>query len=764
MHRLRMLAERAWGRLLGADPGLIRLRSAGRTTVALAVVLAVLALLAAVAGQPSSGVMVGALVAMAPALSPPDLDPRHRRFTTVLLVAVAATTLSAGALLAPHRLAGGLGLVLVSTMAFYVQRFGSRGTVLGTGALLAYFAALVVGPPPGQLPWLVTAVAVGAGTGHLVLGSVLLDRPDRVLPRTLAAFQVRVGAVVDAVDDAVRAGRADERLLGRLRTRSARLNETALTVHGQLTQHRDDTGRPLDVDVEQLLRVVFDAELAAERLGSSAERVAATVEEISPAVRARLHDALEAVGTELQTATNPVDLTAAGRRAAGVLDIDPGSPSTEDGDATEDVRRLALALHETAGAVVQLHLLAASPADRTGIGDGPVSAGEKETVDERPKNMERPAGEESPDTVPTRLGPSTRRAIQVGVATSLAIVAGNLLSATRWYWAFISALVIFLGTESSGQTLARGWQRLLGTVLGLAAGVVLATAVRGDTVASLVLVVAAFYLTLFFMQAGYAVSVFFSTVLLALVYGLLGEFSVDVLVDRFQETAVGATIGVLVALVVLPSSTAELARGAARDFTATLADLVGSAAGSPLGKESSPPLTEQTAELTRRLHRLRTVAAPMTSGVTGLGGRHGARRALEVLTNCSHYARTLAGISARPAPSHTRAAVQDDLDAAARHVQENIAALGDLIAGRTATVSPADDLLDRAEQALRARSPEEGGRRVDHDGAEEPGSRELIAIHTLRRLDAAVTGLARDLGAKEPAGRRRDAGSPEQHS
>ena len=111
VHRLRLLGERAWGTLLGADPGLVRLRSAGRTTLALAVVLAVLALLAGVTGQPTSGVLVGALVAMAPAMTPPDPDPHHRRTTTAALVVLAAAVaLAAGVLLAPHRLAADLGL------------------------------------------------------------------------------------------------------------------------------------------------------------------------------------------------------------------------------------------------------------------------------------------------------------------------------------------------------------------------------------------------------------------------------------------------------------------------------------------------------------------------------------------------------------------------------------------------------------------------------------------------------------------------------
>lgn len=84
------------------------------------------------------------------------------------------------------------------------------------------------------------------------------------------------------------------------------------------------------------------------------------------------------------------------------------------------------------------------------------------------------------------------------VATTLAIAAGILLSETRWYRAFLTALVVFFGARSTGQTLARGWQRLLGTVLGVVVGVLLATAVQGDFGVSLLLVVGGLFLSLYF--------------------------------------------------------------------------------------------------------------------------------------------------------------------------------------------------------------------------------------------------------------------------
>lgn len=70
--------------------------------------------------------------------------------------------------------------------------------------------------------------------------------------------------------------------------------------------------------------------------------------------------------------------------------------------------------------------------------------------------------------------------------------------------------------------------------------------------------------------------------MLALLYGLLGEFSVGLLVLRIEETAIGAAmtaigaaIGILVAVFVLPTSTrAEVADGI-EGFLGGLGELVG---------------------------------------------------------------------------------------------------------------------------------------------------------------------------------------------
>ena len=154
----------------------------------------------------------------------------------------------------------------------------------------------------------------------------------------------------------------------------------------------------------------------------------------------------------------------------------------------------------------------------------------------------------------------------MSVAASLAIVIGELVSPSHWYWAVIAAFVIFAGTNSWGETLTKGWQRLLGTVLGVPSGVLVATLVSGNTTASLVMIFVCLFCAFYFMKVTYSLMTFWITTMLALLYGLLGEFTFGVLLLRIEETAIGAVIGVSVAILVLPTNTRTTIRDDTRAF------------------------------------------------------------------------------------------------------------------------------------------------------------------------------------------------------
>ena len=101
-------------------------------------------------------------------------------------------------------------------------------------------------------------------------------------------------------------------------------------------------------------------------------------------------------------------------------------------------------------------------------------------------------------------------------------------------------------------------------MLGVPCGVLVATLFAGDKTASLVAIFVCLFCSFYFMTVTYSLMTFWITTMLALLYGLLGQFSFGVLMLRLEETAIGAVIGVTVAIVVLPTNTRTTIRNDTR--------------------------------------------------------------------------------------------------------------------------------------------------------------------------------------------------------
>lgn len=263
----------------------------------------------------------------------------------------------------------------------------------------------------------------------------------------------------------------------------------------------------------------------------------------------------------------------------------------------------------------------------------------------------------------------------------------------------IAAFVIFSGTTSWGETLTKGWQRLLGTILGVPAGVLIATVVAGNTLVSLILIFVCLFFGFYLMKVAYSLMIFWITTMLALLYGLLGQFSFDLLLLlRIEETAIGAVIGVTVALLVLPTHTGTSIRNDVRSFLTTLSELIEISVEALFGDTATSP-TEKARQLDRELQQFRVTAKPMTAGIAGIAGRGSVRRALQVLTACDHYARVLARCSELYAGGSPALAAA--VTSAAAQTRRNIDALTALPDDRQSTIIPATDLLDTAETLTR---------------------------------------------------------------
>ena len=121
------------------------------------------------------------------------------------------------------------------------------------------------------------------------------------------------------------------------------------------------------------------------------------------------------------------------------------------------------------------------------------------------------------------------------------------------------------------------------------------------------------------MTVTYSLMTFWITTMLALLYGLLGEFSFGVLLLRIEETAIGAVIGVAVAILVLPTNTRTAIRNDTRAFLTSLSALIESRRRACSVHEATASPTEQARELDRNLQQFRVTAKPLIAGVAGSG-------------------------------------------------------------------------------------------------------------------------------------------------
>ncbi len=328
------------------------------------------------------------------------------------------------------------------------------------------------------------------------------------------------------------------------------------------------------------------------------------------------------------------------------------------------------------------------------------------------------------------------------MGTTIAIVIGELLAPARWYWAVIAAFVVFANTNSRGDLLSRGWGRIVGTVGGVAAGMGLAALTAGHDVVSLILLFACVFLALYLVRISPGMLAFWITAVLALVYGLIGQFSVETLLLRIEETLVGVVASVLAAFLVLPKGTRVAFGEAAEEFVDTADEVLEGAVDTILGRASAPPL-ERARDMDTALATVRARARPLLVDTPRRRGRSSHRRALRVFVVVDHYARALArsaaDLGASPDPGWS-----PTLTPALQAVRANLDGLRDVVVrgtrrsdGGQVLVHSAEDLLDRAEAyAARGQDPQ---RRQDA----------LAVTRLLRRIDQAVVALAIDLGAAQ---------------
>ncbi|GGW13012.1 membrane protein [Streptomyces capoamus] len=729
-----------WDRLAASDPGLLRLTAGLRTVTAIALTLAVLAALRV----PVPQLVAGSMAAMVATFAIREKQRGPQAVTLALGLPVALASVTLGTLLSRQVVAGDLFFITLIFCAVYGRRFGDRGTALGLIGFQVYFLSLFVGATTSTLLPLYGVLCVAFGCSAAARFVLLPQTPAGTLDRLRRAFRARLAQLIATQAELLDAGPDEaEKLLEDLRTGTARLHETALMIQGRL---EDGTSDPA---VARLLqRRIADAEIAAERLGlllltaRSAQRTDTLTLHLPGATlpsggelpvrddaSAALHRDLQALRLLMLRPAGEASGTALAQVRNRLLGYREEENLPATSPAVQDVFR---GLGEAARASLGLRVALDGPQDESD--DTPATARSREELDAEDTAIEISEENEPEKPEPTGLQrPTTRAALQVAAGSSLAMAGGELLSSQRWYWAVLTCWIVFINTASTGEILVKGYRRLLGTVLGVVAGIGLAALVGHHTWTAFALVLLFIFAMFYTAPLSYTLMSFFVTAMLGLLYTLLNTYNMSVLVLRIEETALGAACGVVAAAVVLPIRTDRRTNDLLVAVLDRLAEVTRGAVDQ-LSGGAGGDLVEEARALDQALADLRAATQPLTHPITPLRTRRNtARYVVALLETCAYHGRSLAA-TAELLPTHPAIAADPRLRGACGRIVHNIETIAAHVTDprSTARIRTGSSIASMLEPGT-PRTPRYG-RVTDR------------VLRHLQRLDEAVSGLARPLG------------------
>lgn len=601
---MRRVFSRLTDRLVAADPAFSRVRLASRAMLSLAIAGGLVAAVAALHPLPVAAYGLTVVLCFIGSMAVRDRG-RAAQFVTRAYAGAAATgvALLAG-FLAPRPILADIAFLSVIFVSVYIRRFGIRWFAVGMVSFLAYFIADFMRPQPSDIGWMALAVVIALLSTQLVTNHILPDDAERDFRRAMATVDRRINLVLRSLIHISHAGERPEENRRLIRRHVNQLREIVLMAEGFIPRPEKGLlaagGPPLE-----LASALFDLQLGVERL-----------------VRARhieLPDPqlLEAILDE---------------KGPSLLDLPAIAGETKDGSVTT---RLLAGIRDARARIN--HALGPAPSP-VFVGPEPARKPEPEKKDK--SGAQAPAAGKKA-TAP-RISPPLQRAIQVTLACGLALGVGLLLSPTRWFWAVITAYIVFNNTRSRADTALRAVQRSAGTLAGLVAGTVAATLLHGNMAASAVAIPILFFLAFYFVQTSYGTMIFFVTIAIALLYGLLGMFSPLLLVVRLEETVAGAIAGTAVAFLVFPVHTTSGVGQALDAYLDAMSELAAAVRRRIGAEEPRADLRALSRTLDRNYSELSTAARPLAAPWNTVTRFGRVREKLLALMAASLWARSLA--------------------------------------------------------------------------------------------------------------------------
>lgn len=751
-------------RLAGFDPGQNRFRTALQSVLAIALILVAewlfvhfthaLQIQAGGARMPAAqaaeaaanhsylliAMMVGGFVGLLSTVSIIDKTARGQLITMLYPPVPMIAALFLGTALGGHRALGLASMAVIMALGTYLRRFGPRwaftGGMLFVGYLVGFFLHGSI--TPGQSGWI--AAEIGVGFLVDVIARFALFRPNRAkaLERTQRSFTARARKVaalsLALFDDPGQSARDGRRLHRHL----VRLNEAALMIDAQI----GDPGTLADGPSARLLhQYLFDAELALANIADFAQALggfglpAPQRFEARLALRNLVRGENEAAGTHA-------------RRLTGLLH--EAGPGRNDADRAAVVvaHRFAGSVSTLADALTGWMAVGAGAAAGDGECGGTFRSSAKvfggwlpgSAIVTTVASLESGARPCSRPGDRIRLALHSRTAIQMGIASGAAIALGDLLSPRHYYWAAIAVFVTLTAVGNSGEQVRKAGFRVAGTLVGIAAGSLLVTAVGAHTGWAVVVSLSALFAGFYLQRVNYAFTAAGASVMASQLYAQFDEFSDSLLLLRLEETALGAGVAMVVVTLVLPLRTRRVLRIALRHYVQAVRALAEHAGDHLVGNDhdAEATLRSDARAVDAAYQAVTATAESLRRKRSGYPGDAG--RALRLASAARNHSRNLVADAETAGPLDLDADTRLDIELATATLCRCLGVVADALTGpRDGIYTRSSGLFDQAELRIEERSG--------------PAAPARLAVRDLMLLDATMAAMAELLGLRACADR-----------
>ncbi|HWT56881.1 MAG TPA: FUSC family protein [Rhizobium sp.] len=600
--------------LLANDPALSRLRMGSRITLSIVLSFAILlAIHMLIVPLPTASYGLGIVLSIEGGVAVRDKGSTRQLITRLLGCLASVVVVGIAAALESQRVLSDFIFLVVIFLASSGRVYGPRGFAIGMFAFTSYFMGSYFQPKIAALPLVAIGPVVSALVSHWVRAVLLPDNWRRDLLRSLESVRGRINQILFKLAALAADGKIEEADRQELRQLEERLKEVVLMAESFIPRPPGGVFDGASAPAAELAIRLFDAHLAAES--------AIVLSFQSPPSFALVHAVIE---------DDKV-----------VLSDEETAVADKEGQPQAETARAFLWL-----AAARRQLM--------------------ETIDSgRRSNFSEIASvEESSTTAAVDFSlknPLMRSALQITLAAAIAMTLGLALSRERWFWAVLASFLVFTNTNSRGDTAIKALQRSIGTLFGIAFGLVLATLLAGHPAVAIAVSVICIFLAFFFLQISYATMTFFISIVLCLVYGVMGVLTFDLLKLRLEETVIGAVAGTLVAFLVLPTRT----RGALDTAIAKWFDALKELLSAVSEKRSQPELIVVSQKVDACYRDITLAARPLGSSWSIVTRPGQIRRTLAIFLSVTYWSRILAR-------NHIADVVDDDLK---RRIAADIATL-----------------------------------------------------------------------------------------